>query len=215
MPAYYKSATDDLIKWILTTSGVHPTQAVTVASIVSLARQISTRTPSTPLPKEIYNRFQSVIALRSAQNRLWCHMESLQPSEEIRASGVGRGVFVDALQEAFDLLDCSCPRNTTVLKGPPTTKKENSFSSLRVYPTEDHERDDFASPTSLGQSTLPVKPKRRKKQSGRRHSKPTQADHPGDLSRKTDSEARLAAIGFFRDLEALRRYVVMPYDGIG
>lgn len=215
MPTYYKSATDDLIKWILTTSGVHPTQPVTVGSIVSLARRISSRTPSTPLPKAIYNRFQSVIALRSAENRLWCHMESLQPSEEIRASNIRHKVFIDALQQAFDLLDSGCPENTTALKGPPTTEKENSFSSLRVYPTEDHERDDFANPTSERQPTLSVKPKRKKKQSGRRHLKPTQADHSHDLNRKTDSEARLAAIGFFRDLDALRRYALMPYDMIG
>lgn len=155
MPSPYKTASNELIQWILTTSGVDLSLELTVNEIIELARRISTRHPPTPLPQPIHNRFKSVIYMRSAANRFWSRVELLNPSEEIRASNTAHKIFIDAVQEAFDLLACDGSVPEAKLDGQsPSVERENLFSCLTVYATEDteaeHLPDERPGPRPIG-----------------------------------------------------------------
>lgn len=205
MPSPYKTASNELIQWILTTSGVDLAQEITVNEIIELARRISTRHPPTTLPQPIHDRFKSVIYMRSAANRFWSRAESLNPSETIRASNTAHKIFIDALQEAFDLL----ARDGSVPEAKPhaqsrSAERENLFSCLTVYSTEDieaeHPPDESVGPWPIGTAETTGDRKRKKKQRSK-----SKGSSKSSLVQETHGEARRAALRFMRQLESLRK----------
>lgn len=202
MPSPYKASSNELIQWILTTSGVDLSQEVTVNEIIELARRISTRHPPTPLPEPIRDRFKSVIYMRSAAHRFWSRAESLNPSEEIRASNTAHKIFIDALQEAFHLL-AGVPEAKPDPDSP-SFERENLFSCLTVYATEDteaeHPPDEPLGPLRIMAAEATGERKRKKKQRSK-----TKVSSKSTPVQKTPEEARRAALRFMRQLECLRK----------
>lgn len=145
----YKTASNELVQWILITSGVDHSQAVPVSEIVELGGQISIRQPPTPPPRLIHERFKSGIYLRSVTKRLKSRVEPLNPSEKIRASNAGQRIFIDALQEVFDLLarDSGVPKVTTAAHSP-SLERDNLFFCLTVHGAVDSEAENLTAELS-------------------------------------------------------------------
>lgn len=201
MPSRYKTASNELLHWLLHTSGVPPTHPATITSIVDLARLIATHHPRTPLPAPIRSRFESVIRLRSAANRFWARVEARNPSAEVRAKNEAHRAFIGALEVAFGLLT----------EGEVEAQEEgggNVFACLTVYATEDGEVEQLDEGAD-GQRTVVTPGRKRKK-------KKTRAKPKGGKSTallQPTADARSAALGFMRELESLRKCVLAPSPG--
>lgn len=141
----------------------------------------------------------------SAANRFWSRAESLNPSEAIRASNIAHKIFIDALQEAFDLL----ARDGSVPEAKPdaqsrSVERENLFSCLTVYGTEDteaeHLPDEPSRPWPIGTAETTADRKRKKKQRSK-----LKGSTKSTLVQETLGEARCAALRFMQQPESLRK----------
>lgn len=202
MPSRYKSASNELLHWLLLTSGVPPTPThpATITSIVDLARLISAQHPRTPLPAPIRSRFESVIRLRSAANRFWARVEARNPCAEVRAKNEAHRAFIAALEVAFEML-------TEGGAGEMVKEEEevggNVFACLTVYATVEGEVEQLDE-GAKEQRTIVTPGRKRKK-------KKTRAKTKGGKSTalpQPTADARSAVLGFMRELETLRKYVL-------
>lgn len=201
----YKRDTNLLLYWVIRTSNqviksknlehdpslkINTSGQTTVSGLLSMAKLIAGSITGSLVPAAVYRLFQAVIKARTTTWHAFQQVESKRPDPDIEKSNLTHKFFIDALQQAFEVLggkqwesSQDGQRVDTAEDAEDEIKQalfSNKFSKLDVNGEQDE--SDGADPVPAAQAALSQQQRRKtgknKKLKGKKKTKKQQKSAP-------------------------------------
>lgn len=243
----YKRDTNLLLYWVIRTSNqvisktherdpshkINTSGQTTVSGFLSMAQLIAGSINGSLVPAAVYRLFQSVIKARTATWQAFQRFESKRPDPEIEKSNVTHKFFIDALQQAFEVLggkQWESIQDAQRLETGDDAENEireallsNKFSKLDVNREQDDSEGEDSPPSKQPTSTQQRRKtgkakklkgkKKAKKQQGTAPSGPNLEDVPLESYRIIEDESGtvtdylMAVYALVQEWSDLRQYL--------
>lgn len=244
----YKRDTNLLLYWVIRTSNqvissknhdhdpslqINTSGQTTVSGLLSMAKLIARSISGSAVPPAVYRLFQAVLDARTTTWQAFQQIESKQPDPDTETSNLTHRFFIDALQEAFEVLGGKQWASSKEGQSPETgndaedeIKKSlfsNKFSGLDIDDQDDSEGEDPAPPAQFAPKQQRRKTGKPKKTKGKKKTKKQQKGaHTGpdlegvplesyriiDDESGTDTEYLMAVYALVQEWSELRQYLL-------